>query len=145
MHKKSPREDAIGAKMAILVNLTKRLHNDTILKANIKITIEQIAILETLIFYGEMNMSQLSTKTWKQNANITRIVDKLEKQKLLIRKAQPEDRRTNLISVTKEGKHIFKQTMPIIIETNKKILSNISKEEIEITKKVLNNMIKNII
>ena len=85
----------------------------------ILVSFTDLNILETLIFYGEMNMSQLSTKTWKQNANITRIVDKLEKQKLLIRKAQPEDRRTNLISVTKEGKHIFKQTMPIIIETNK--------------------------
>ena len=136
---KSPREKSIGAQMAVALQLMKRKNHHAIVEAGHRITMEQLAILEMLSFHGDMNMTQLSTKTWKQNANITRIVDKLEKQKLVVRRAVEGDRRANLLSITEKGKQLFNQVIPIIVNNNKEITSCLTKEEEEIT---ISSMIK---
>ncbi len=136
---KSPREKSIGAQMAIALQLMKRTNHHALVEAGYKITMEQLAILEMLSFHGDMNMTQLSSKTWKQNANITRIVDKLEKQKLVVRKALKGDRRAYLLSITEEGKELFNKVIPIIVKNHKEITSCLTKEEETIT---INSMIK---
>ena len=136
---KSPREESIGAQMAIALQLMKRKNHHALTEAGYKITMEQLAILEMLSFHGDMNMTQLSTITWKQNANITRIVDKLEKQKLVVRKAVEGDRRANLLCITEKGKQLFNQVIPIIVKSHKAITSCLTKEEEEIT---IKSMIK---
>lgn len=130
---KSPREKSIGAQMAIALQLMKRTNHHALVEAGYKITMEQLAILEMLSFHGDMNMTQLSSKTWKQNANITRIVDKLEKQKLVVRKALKGDRRAYLLSITEKGKDLFNKVIPIIVKNHKEITSCLTKEEETIT------------
>ena len=91
--KNSPRENSIGAQMAIALQLMKRKNHQAIANAGLKITMEQLALLEVLSSHGDMNMTELSHTVWKQNANVTRIVDKLERQQLLERKPLEGDRR----------------------------------------------------
>ncbi len=130
---KSPREKSIGAQMAIALQLMKRTNHHALAEAGYKITMEQLAILEMLSFHGDMNMTQLSSKTWKQNANITRIIDKLEKQKLVVRRSVEGDRRAYLLSITEEGKELFNKVIPIIVKNHKEITSCLTKEEETIT------------
>ena len=141
---KSPREKSIGAQMAIALQLMKRKNHHAIADAGLKITMEQLAILEMLSFYGDMNMTELSHKTWKQNANITRIIDKLEKQELVVRRAVEGDRRANLLSITEKGKDLFNQVIPIIAKSYQEITSCLTKEEASVTiknlKKIINHL-----
>ncbi len=135
----SPRERSIGAQMSIALQLMKKKNHHAIQDAGFDITMEQLVILEVLHTYGDMNMTELANRVWKQNANITRIVDKLEKRQLVIRNAVAGDRRANSISITKSGSKLFKDVVPIIVSNYKDITSSISKEEEEIT---VNTMIK---
>ena len=136
---KTPREESIGAQMAIALQLMKRNNHHAITESGEKITMEQLAILEILSFHGDMNMTELSNKTWKQNANITRIIDKLEKEKLVLRKAVKGDRRAYLLSITEKGKQLFNKVIPIIIKNNQDVMSCLTKEEETI---VISSMIK---
>ena len=86
-----------------------------------------------------MNMTELSNAVWKQNANITRIVDKLEAKHLVVRKAVQGDRRANLISITKDGKELFENVIPIVNKAYKDVISCITEEEESVT---LNTMKK---
>ena len=140
--KNNPREKSIGAQMAIVLQLMKRKNHQAIADAGYKITMEQLAVLETLNFYGDMNMTELSHTVWKQNANITRIVDKLEKRKLVVRKAVEGDRRAYLLSITDNGKQLFKEVIPIVVKNYKDMTSCITKEEEATTIKTMINIIK---
>lgn len=142
--KKNPREKSIGAQMAIALQLMKRKNHQAIAKSGYKITMEQLSVLEILSNKGDMNMTELSKTVWKQNANITRIVDKLEKQQLVERRAVEGDRRANLVSITDKGKQLFEKVIPIVINVYTDITSDISKEEETVTLRVLNKIISHL-
>lgn len=127
--KKAPRKQSVGAQMFVATQLMKRAHHKKLSESGHNITLEQLGVLEALSTKGDINMSELSKAVWKHNANITRMVDKLEKRKYVIRRPIPEDRRANLICITKKGKHVFEEAIQIIIKTNKENLSCISDEE----------------
>ncbi len=139
--KRSPRDDSIGAQMAIALQLMKRKNHQAIAKAGYEITMEQLAILEMLKARGDMNMTKLSNSVWKQNANITRIVDKLEQRKLVERKAVEGDRRAYLISITRRGEQLFEDVIPIVIGVYKEAMSDISREEEKVTLETLKKII----
>ena len=139
--KKSPRENSLGAQMAIALQLMKRKNHQAINNAGYDITMEQLAILEMLNFSGDVNMTELSHAVWKQNANITRIVDKLEARQLVERKAVKGDRRANLVSLTDKGKQLFKNVVPIVVNVHKDAVSTISEEEEAITLSILKKII----
>lgn len=141
---KTPREKSIGAQMAIALQLMKRKNHQAIVNSGYKITMEQLVVLEILSNEGDMNMTELSKTVWKQNANITRIVDKLEKRQLVVRRAVEGDRRAYLVSITDDGKQLFKNVIPIVIDVYSDITSDISKEEKTVTLKVLNKIISHL-
>ena len=141
---KSPREKSIGAQMAIALQLMKRKNHQAIVNSGYKITMEQLVVLEILLIKGDMNMTELSKTVWKQNANITRIVDKLEKRQLVVRKSVEGDRRAYLVSITYKGKQLFKNVIPIVVKVYKDFTSDISKEEEVITLRVLNKIISHL-
>ena len=137
----SPRDNSIGAQIAIVLQLMRKKNHQAIADAGYKITMEQLTILEILNFHGDLNMTKLSKIAWKQNANITRIVDKLEKRNLVVRKAVKGDRRAYLISITKKGKKLFKDVLPVISGVYKDCSSCITKKEEEKTIVMLKKMI----
>lgn len=139
--KKNPRNKSIGAQMAIALQLMKRKNHQAIAHAGCKITMEQLAVLEILNFQGDMNMTELSNTVWKQNANITKIVDKLEKRQLAVRKAVEGDRRANLVSITNKGKQLFEEVIPIVFEVYEDVVSCITEEEEAITLNTLKKII----
>lgn len=139
--KNVPREKSIGAQMAITSLLMKKHIHQAINKAGIDITLEQLSILEILKTNGEMKMTELSFRAWKQNANITRIVDLLEERRLLERKAVEGDRRANLISITDDGINLYNDTAPVVAKTYKEIVSSITKAEEEAILRVTGKLI----
>ena len=142
--KKNPRVNSLGAQMAIALQLMKRKNHHAIASAGFDITMEQLAILEMLHYFGDLNMTELAHAVWKQNANITRIVDKLEARQLVERKAVKGDRRANLVSITKKGKQLFENVIPIVFDAYKDEVSTISKEEEATTLSTLKKIISHL-
>ena len=142
--KTNPKENSLCAQMAIALQLIKRKNQQAITSAGYIITMEQIAVLEILNVHGDMNMTELSHAVWKQNATITRIVDKLEKRQFVIRKAVKGDRRANLLSITDKGRQVFNKILPIINDVYNNADSDISKEEEAITLKTLKKLINHL-
>ena len=142
--KKAPRKESVGAQMFVAVQLMKRAHNKSLAEHEYTITLEQLSVLEVLSKKGEMNMSELSKAVLKHNANITRMVDKLENRKYVIRKPVVGDRRANLLSITKEGQKVFKEAIEIVKKTNLNNLSCITREEeafmLKLTKKIIKHL-----
>ncbi|HND11946.1 MAG TPA: MarR family transcriptional regulator [Pseudomonadota bacterium] len=53
---------------------------------------------------GALTMRELSVRTVCEPSHLTGLVDKLEERKLVIRKVDPNDRRSKLVSLTRTGR-----------------------------------------
>lgn len=64
------------------------------------VTLPQIFVMSTLMEYGKMKITELSKKLNLSNSTVSGIVDRLEKQKLVIRIRSEEDRRIVYVKAT---------------------------------------------
>ncbi|WP_420545230.1 MarR family winged helix-turn-helix transcriptional regulator [Nitrosopumilus sp.] len=71
------------------------------------------------------------------------VIDKMEKDGYITRQADPNDRRNNLIFMTKKSKDIVDSIIDCILEIRNMGLQKISKKDMEIAKEVLEKIIGN--
>jgi DNA-binding MarR family transcriptional regulator len=105
--------------------------------AGIEITIEQWSVLYHLWKQDGQSQQQLCEATFRDKPSITRLVDNLEKSKLVKRVASKNDRRSNIIFLTKEAKNLEQTTMEVANLTLNEALEGVTNGQIEIAKEVL--------
>ena len=110
----------------------------------IDITIEQWSVLYHLWKEEGQSQQQLCEATFRDKPSITRLVDNLEKSKLVKRVASKNDRRSNLIFLTGEGKILEEKTMEVANRTLNEALEGVTNGQIEIAKVVLQMVYDNL-
>ncbi|MFC0774416.1 MULTISPECIES: MarR family winged helix-turn-helix transcriptional regulator [Terrimonas] len=120
------------ASTAIARRLQKKFNN-----AGLNITIEQWSVLYHLWKEDGRSQQQLCNATFRDKPSITRLVDNLEKLNLVKRVASENDRRINLIYLTKNAQKLEEETMQIADETLNEALKSVSPDKIDVCKEVL--------
>jgi len=78
-----------------------------------------------------MTMSQLSQRMMVTNGNVTGLVDRLTREGLVHREADPDDRRSNRVSLTPAGRVKFNKMVPIHHGWLEDMLGGLDKDSIE--------------
>ena len=102
------------------------------------LTISQFAVLEVLYHKGDLRVSEILDKILATGGNMTVVIDNLEKDDLVQRCSDPNDRRVNLISITDKGRNLINEIFPIHLENINDIFSSLTIEE----KKMLISLLK---
>lgn len=89
---------------------------------------------------GTEKMSALSQRMKVSNGNITGVVDRLERDGLVERQAQAEDRRVKLISLTPQGAEIFARMASAHKSWISEVLAEMSAEDLDALYQHLFNM-----
>jgi DNA-binding MarR family transcriptional regulator len=113
-------------------------------ESGIDVTIEQWSVLYHLWKQDGISQQQLCEATFRDKPSITRLVDNLEKAKLVKRVASKNDRRSNLIFLTKEAKSLEQKTMEVANRTLNEALQGVTNGQIEIAKEVLQMVYDNL-
>lgn len=113
-------------------------------QSGIDITIEQWSVLYHLWKEEGQSQQQLCDATFRDKPSITRLVDNLEKLKLVKRVPSKNDRRINLIYLTKEAMHLQEKTMDVANQTLNEALTGVTNAQIEIAKEVLHTVYDNL-
>ena len=113
-------------------------------QAEIEITIEQWSVLYHLWKEDGRSQQQLCEATFRDKPSITRLVDNLEKAKMVKRVAAKNDRRINLIYLTKEAHDLQDETMRVANQTLNESLEGVKEEDVEIAKAVLQKVYDNL-
>jgi DNA-binding MarR family transcriptional regulator len=113
-------------------------------EADIDITIEQWSVLYHLWKEDGQSQQQLCAATFRDKPSITRLVDNLEKSKLVKRIPSKNDRRSNLIFLTNDAKNLEQKTMEVANTTLNESLEGVSNEQIETAKVVLQMVYDNL-
>ncbi|SFC70069.1 transcriptional regulator, MarR family [Bacillus sp. OV322] len=103
-----------------------------------EVTPEQWSVLKSLGSNDGVTQKELSQKTDKDQATLTRILDILERKLLIERRPNKEDRRSFLIHITESGKNLKEHLYPFIEGLyGKQLLNGISEENLNLLQRVL--------
>ena len=127
------------ASTAIARRLQKKING-----RGINLTIEQWSVLYHLWKKEGLSQQELCNATFRDKPSITRLVDNLEKLKLVKRVPSKEDRRINMIYLTDAAKKLQEQSMELANQTLNEALEGVTIEEIEICKAVLQRVYDNL-
>ncbi|MEF9985987.1 MAG: MarR family transcriptional regulator [Bacteroidales bacterium] len=83
---------------------------------NIDITFEMLQIMNCLWHKQGVSQQVLAEKTAKDKACLTNLMTNLEKKGFVIRKEDPNDRRSRLVYLTSKGEDINNNIRPLIME-----------------------------
>lgn len=100
------------------------------------ITPEQWGILRVLWEDEGLSQREVGDRLFKDKPNITRLLDVLERKKLIFR--QPTDRRRYSVFLTKEGKKVQEEMLATVLEMQEKALHALTKSDLETLKNLLN-------
>lgn len=105
---------------------------------------EQWSLLFRVVERSGLTQKELSESTYKDQANITRTVDRLEKKGLLKRVQNALDRRSTNLHPTKQAVALVEQIAPISTAYNEELTEGFSPEEREMLIGLLNRVYTNI-
>jgi DNA-binding MarR family transcriptional regulator len=113
-------------------------------QAGIEITIEQWSVLYHLWKQDGLSQQELCKQSFRDKPSITRLVDNLEKLKLVKRVPSKADRRINLVYLTEASQTLQHETMAVASETLNEALNGVSASDIEMCKAVLQKVYDNL-
>jgi DNA-binding MarR family transcriptional regulator len=91
---------------------------------------QQAAVLLRCCWQSGAKPSQLASDVGTDTAGITGLIDQLEKHGLVIRRANPSDRRTLIVEPTKAGKSMVPQIRQVFQTVNRQLLAGFSEIEV---------------
>lgn len=93
----------------------------------------QFNVLMLLHYQAENNeglsQAQLGEMMLVNRANITTLIDRMEKANLVIRTSVSNDRRTNIIKLTANGKKLFAKAEPLYAQQVKEMITGFNQAE----------------
>jgi DNA-binding MarR family transcriptional regulator len=120
------------ASTAIARNLQKKFNT-----AGLNLTIEQWSVLYHLWKQDGISQQELCNATFRDKPSITRLVDNLERLRLVKRVPSESDRRINMIFLTSQAQKLQEQSMVLAEETLNEALGSVPPEKIDVCKEVL--------
>ncbi len=107
------------------------------------LTVAQFGVLEALYNKGDLKIYELIEKILTTSGNITIVIKNLEKDGLIRKNQDPNDKRSCIISLTEKGKNVIESILPEHINNIKSIFDILTKEE-KATLKVILKKFKNL-
>lgn len=101
------------------------------------------ALIQLFMIGGEgMTQTELGKKLLVSRANITRLIDRLEKEELVVRKPNPTDKRVFQLFLTDRASRLMNAFIPIHNQYIHKLMSPLDTNEKELLISLLNKLRK---
>lgn len=108
------------------------------------ISAEQWSLMFRVVEKRGLSQKELSESTYKDQANITRSIDRLEKKGLLKRIANLTDRRSFELYPTPQGVELVEKIIPLSEEHNRLLSDHFSPQELETLLSLLGRIYTNL-
>jgi MarR family transcriptional regulator, organic hydroperoxide resistance regulator len=122
-----PEVDAILEAIVYLSTESRRITKALARRADL--TGPQLTVLKLLENVGDLSLSDLSDRLRAQNSTVTGIIDRMEREGLVVRVRSTEDRRVIIIQLTEKGSRIAADIAVEPIEVFRSALEGLSAPE----------------
>jgi MarR family transcriptional regulator for hemolysin len=117
---------------------------DTELRDKVGITFGQWKVIVTLMNENGLTQKEIADKLGLEGPTLIPIIDKLEKDGLVIRKVGAEDRRINRIYYTEKSEASWDKMLECALRIRQISVKNIPEQNIDIMRNVLNKIWQNL-
>lgn len=94
------------------------------------LTLSQLGVLEILLHLGPQNQKDLAGKILRSGANMTTIIDNLEKRDFVRRTRDETDRRTMRIELTNAGTELIGSIFPLHMNNIYRMMGALNADEL---------------
>ncbi len=136
--------EALGFWIYRLYNQGSNLLRKTFLTEGYDLTPEQWGVLTRLREEEGLNQSQLGEKTFKDRHNITRILNLLERQGCIERRADKADKRVYRLFLTKTGQDVQEKLGATVLTHREALFEGLSREDIQAMQRIVEHIVKNV-
>jgi DNA-binding MarR family transcriptional regulator len=137
------KEESLAYHIRMAVRGLVREFNSAVIKAGYHVTNEQWIILSVLWDKEGINQQELSNLSDRDKTSITRLIDSLEKNNIVVRVPDKSDRRNKMIYLTKKGRDLEQGLGQVALNVMENALSGLTDEHIETSMITLKQIIKN--
>jgi len=135
-------EQPIG-RLLYLTAQTMTVHAEKVLKPY-DLTVEQLHLLKNMEEETALSQQQLCEIVQKSAANVTRILDRLERKGCVRREKNPADRRSILLFLTDQGRELIAEVTIILESFSEQLTRGISSQEQALFTRLLYTMQDNL-
>ncbi|HJT50165.1 MAG TPA: MarR family transcriptional regulator [Nitrososphaeraceae archaeon] len=129
--------------LGFIVNRTARAFVkalDLELHENVGITVGQWKVIVMLVNHNGLTQKEIADKLGLEGPTLIPIIDKMEKEELVIRRVDPSDRRNNQIYRTEKADALWERMMHCALKVRKVSVKGISEEDLGIMRAVLDKI-----
>lgn len=137
-------EESIGALIGGLGKMMHRAIAERFRVEGIDINPDQWIVLIHLWHEDGQNQASLGETAGHNKTTVTRAVDALERNSLVVRVSDKSDRRNNLIYLTHAGREKVQVTLPHVMDIQQIASKGIDPEHLQTCKQVLRTMFRNL-
>lgn len=114
------------------------------LREKVGVTVGQWKVMVMLINQDGLTQKEIAERLGLEGPTIIPIIDKMEKDDLVVRKVDPSDRRNNKIYRTEKANELWNEMLKCATKVRQVSLKDIPEVNIDITKKVLEHIYQNL-
>jgi MarR family transcriptional regulator, organic hydroperoxide resistance regulator len=138
-------EDSLGYILGRAARSLGTRLNRNFTEAGYDVTCEQWGVLVNLWHKNGQTQQELASMTCKDKTSMTRLIDGLEKRKIVVRTPGKTDRRQKNIYLTDKGKAFQQELLKIVHKTLAEAQADIGAKDMAVCKKVLSHIYENLI
>ena len=117
---------------------------DSELREKVGVTVGQWKVMVMLVNQDGLTQKEIAERLGLEGPTLIPIIDKMEKDELVVRKIDPYDRRNNRIYRTEKANELWNEMVKCAAKIRQVSLKDIPEENINITKNVLENVYQNL-
>ena len=142
-HAESKAEvDAIVETIIYLYTESRRITKQV--ARELGLTGPQLTVIKLLETFGDLSLSSLSERIRAQNSTVTGIIDRMEREGLVVRERSTSDRRVVYIKLTPKGANMAKTIAVEPVEIFRSVLQALSKEDTKDLVRILGKLQKRV-
>ena len=137
-----PEVDQILEAILYLYTESRRITKE--LARAVLLTGPQLTVLKMLEGVGDLSLSELSERIRAQNSTVTGIIDRMEREGLVLRERSNEDRRVINITLTEKGSRIAREVSVEPMEVLRASLESLSVTDMRELMKILTKIARRV-
>lgn len=130
--------DAVVEAIVYLYTESRRITKD--LAGRHGLTGPQLAVVKMLEPVGKLSLSELSDRIRARNSTVTGIIDRMEREELVVRKRSDEDRRVVNIELTKKGRELAADIPVEPVDIFRRVLAELPARDAADLKRILTKL-----
>ena len=118
--------------------------NARLSEQGVNLSRQQVVLMKILFEDGPFPQNDLAFLTDRDKTSLTRLINGMEKKNLVARTTSPDDKRVNLVHITKKGEKVLNETAPKLLAIANELEKGVSKSDIKTVIRVMKKIQENI-